>query len=96
MPEVAPILIDGAWIPARARATREVRNPATLDLLGLVADCGPDDVAAAVEAAARAQPSWWRVPGRREGELSAACRGQDPRERARALDAHGPRDRQAA
>jgi len=63
MPEVAPILIDGAWIPARARATREVRNPATLDLLGLVPDCGPDDVAAAVEAAARAQPSWWRVPG---------------------------------
>ena len=37
MPEVAPVLIDGAWIPARARATREVRNPATLDLLGLVA-----------------------------------------------------------
>ena len=26
-------------------------------------ECGPDDVAAAVDAAARAQPGWWRVPG---------------------------------
>jgi len=63
MPDVAPVLIDGAWVPARAGATREIRNPATLELLGLVADCGPDDVAAAVGAAARAQPAWWRVPG---------------------------------
>ena len=63
MPDVAPVLIDGAWVPARARATRDIRNPATLDLLGVAADCGPEDVAAAVEAAARAQPAWWRVPG---------------------------------
>jgi betaine-aldehyde dehydrogenase len=63
MPVASPILIDGSWVPARAGATREIRNPATLDLLGVVPDCGPDDVAAAVEAAARAQPAWWRVPG---------------------------------
>ncbi len=63
MPDVAPILIDGAWMPARGSATREIRNPATLDLVGLVPDCGDEDVAAAVEAAARAQPAWWRVPG---------------------------------
>jgi acyl-CoA reductase-like NAD-dependent aldehyde dehydrogenase len=63
MPDVAPVLIDGAWVPARASATREIRNPATLELLGAVPDCGPDDVSAAVEAAARAQPAWWRVPG---------------------------------
>ena len=63
MPDVAPILIDGAWISARARTTREVRSPATLELLGVVPECDPHDVAAAVEAAARAQPGWWRIPG---------------------------------
>src|SRR2546422_10431019 len=63
MPDVARVLIDGAWVTARAHATREIRNPATLELLGVVPDCGPDDVAAAVEAAGRAQPAWWRVPG---------------------------------
>ena len=63
MPDVAPVLIDGAWVSARARATRDIRNPATLDRLGVVSDAGPDDVAAAVDAAARAQPAWWRVPG---------------------------------
>jgi acyl-CoA reductase-like NAD-dependent aldehyde dehydrogenase len=63
MPDVAPVLIDGAWVPARACISRDIRNPATLDLLGVAHDCGPDDIAAAVEAAARAQPGWWRVPG---------------------------------
>ena len=63
MPDVSPILIDGAWITPHSVVSREIRNPATLELLGLAADCGPEDVAAAVEAAARAQPAWWRVPG---------------------------------
>jgi hypothetical protein len=34
MPDVSPILIDGAWTTARARATREIRNAATLAPLG--------------------------------------------------------------
>jgi betaine-aldehyde dehydrogenase len=63
MPDVAPVLIDGAWGPAHSKATREIRNPATLDLLGEVPDCDATDVAAAVGAAARAQPEWWRIPG---------------------------------
>jgi betaine-aldehyde dehydrogenase len=63
MPEVAQILVGGTWTSARAIASREIRNPATLDLLGAVPDCGLDDVSAAVEAAARAQPDWWRIPG---------------------------------
>ena len=57
MSDAAPILVEGSWISARASATREIRNPATLDLLGRVPDCGADDVAAAVGAAARAQPA---------------------------------------
>src|SRR5512146_3277223 len=76
MPDVAPVLIDGAWVPARARATRDIRNPATLEPLGLVADAGPDDVGAAVEAAARAQPAWWRVPGVEKAGLLRAVAGR--------------------
>src|SRR5512133_165152 len=63
MSDAAPLLSDGAWVPTRARATRHILNPATLEPVGVVADAGPDDVAAGVEAASRAQPGWWRVPG---------------------------------
>ena len=63
VPQIAPVLIDGGWRPPRVGATREVRNPATLELLGAVADCGAEDVDAAVAAARRAQPAWWRIPG---------------------------------
>jgi succinate-semialdehyde dehydrogenase/glutarate-semialdehyde dehydrogenase len=76
MPDVSPILIDGAWTTSRAGATREIRNPATLAPLGRVADCGPDDVAAAVEAAARAQPAWWRVPGVEKANYLRAIAGK--------------------
>jgi hypothetical protein len=42
MTDAAPSLIDGAWVSARTPATRDIRTPATLELVG--ADCGPDDV----------------------------------------------------
>jgi betaine-aldehyde dehydrogenase len=81
MPEVANILVAGAWVPARASATREIRNPATLDLVGVVPDCGDDDVSAAVEAAAGAQPEWWRVPGVEKAHylrtIAGKIRGQE-------------------
>lgn len=69
MPDVSPILVDGAWVSSRGAVTREIRNPATLDLVGVTTDCGPDDVHAAVEAAARAQPEWWRIPGVEKAKL---------------------------
>ncbi len=69
MPDVSPILIDGQWVPSRSAVTRDIRNPATLELVGVTADCGPDDVQAAVEAAARAQPEWWRIPGVEKAKL---------------------------
>jgi betaine-aldehyde dehydrogenase len=62
MTSVSPILIDGKWLPAGTAATRDILNPATLEPVGLAPECGPEDVARAVEAAARAQPAWWRVP----------------------------------
>ena len=62
MPELSPILIDGAWVAPRSATPREIQNPATLDIVGTVADCNAEDVANAVEAAARAQQAWWRIP----------------------------------
>ena len=96
MPEAAAVLIDGAWVRASTAVNREIRNPATLDLLGLVADCGPDDVGRAVEAAARAQPGWWRVPGVEKAGYLRCHRRKAARERARALDGHGAGDRKTA
>ncbi|MDH5284104.1 MAG: aldehyde dehydrogenase family protein [Gemmatimonadota bacterium] len=69
MRDVASILIDGRWVAARSTATRPVLNPATLEQVGAVPECGPEDVAAAVEAAARAQPDWWRIPGVEKAKL---------------------------
>jgi acyl-CoA reductase-like NAD-dependent aldehyde dehydrogenase len=58
------ILINGAWVDALTDASREIHNPATLELLGRVPDCGPKDVARAVAAAKAAQRGWWKVPRR--------------------------------
>jgi len=55
------LLIDGAWVHVREGPTRDVRNPATLERLGTVVDCGPDDVARAVAAARAALPEWQKV-----------------------------------
>ena len=63
MSDVSRILIDGRWIRAKTPDTREIRNPATLELVGVAPECGADDVAAAVESAAHAHPVWWKVPG---------------------------------
>jgi acyl-CoA reductase-like NAD-dependent aldehyde dehydrogenase len=57
------ILIDGAWVDALSKTGREIKNPATLKLLGTVPDCGAPDVARAVAAAKAAQHAWWKVPG---------------------------------
>jgi len=61
--EPAPILVGGQWEPARSKATREIRNPATGALIGVAADCGAEDVDRAVRAARQAQPAWGKVPG---------------------------------
>jgi len=49
-----PFLVDGRWIGADARPTFEVLDPATGGVLTTVVQAGPDDVDAAVAAAARA------------------------------------------
>jgi len=63
------ILIKGEWVDALCGTSREIRNPATLELLATVPDCGPADVARAVSAAKAAQRGWWRVPGVEKAKL---------------------------
>jgi len=48
---VHPIYIDGAWADARAASAHEIKNPATLQVLDTVPDCGAEDVERAVGAA---------------------------------------------
>src|SRR5262249_42970957 len=56
--------IDGTWIDAAGRATIEVDNPASGDLLGVVPKLGRAETRAAIEAAARAFPDWRRKAAR--------------------------------
>ena len=63
------ILINGEWVDACSGTSREIRNPATLELLGTVPDCGAADAARAVAAAKAAQRDWWRVPGVEKAKL---------------------------
>ena len=63
------ILINGEWISARATKTREIQNPATLEVLGVVPECGAEDINAAVEAASKAQKAWWKVPGAEKAKI---------------------------
>jgi acyl-CoA reductase-like NAD-dependent aldehyde dehydrogenase len=63
------ILINGAWVDALTHTSREIKNPATLELLGSVPDCGPADVGRAVAAAKAAQRGWWKVPGVEKAKL---------------------------
>ena len=63
------ILINGEWVDALSGTSREIKNPATLELLGTVRDCGPADVARAVAAAKAAQHGWWKMPGVEKAKL---------------------------
>ncbi|HET7225432.1 MAG TPA: CoA-acylating methylmalonate-semialdehyde dehydrogenase [Candidatus Eisenbacteria bacterium] len=61
----APVLqnyVGGRWIASEARATADVRNPATHALLARVPLGGPADVDRAVQAALKAFPAWRRTP----------------------------------
>ncbi len=69
MTTVGKNLIGGAWVPAASGATMESQNPATGEVLGVVPKSGPEDVAAAVEAARRAYDGWRKYPAPRRAEM---------------------------
>ena len=54
------MLIDGELVPARDDRSYENLNPATEEVLGLVADAAPEDMDRAIGAARRAfdETSW--------------------------------------
>jgi succinate-semialdehyde dehydrogenase / glutarate-semialdehyde dehydrogenase len=63
------LYIGGEWRDATASATLEVRDPSTAEVICEVADASPDDGAAALAAAADAQPGWAARPPRERGEI---------------------------
>lgn len=65
--------VGGQWRDARSGETFESRNPArTSDLIGRFPLSGPEDVAAAVEAAKAAFETWRLVPAPKRGDYLRA------------------------
>ncbi len=72
MPDTSLNYIDGRWVPASSGATYLDTNPARPDdVIGAFQRSGPEDVDAAVSAAARAQDEWRRTPAPLRGEIVA-------------------------
>ncbi|GAB3360618.1 aldehyde dehydrogenase family protein [Amycolatopsis echigonensis] len=65
------LYIDGIWLDASAGTRSEVLNPATGEVLATVAEAGPEEVGAAVEAARRAfdDGPWRRTTAAERGQL---------------------------
>lgn len=68
-PQVYRNYVNGTWVDARSGATMPSVNPATGEVLGVVPKAGPDDVTAAVAAAAAAYRTWRKVPAPRRAEI---------------------------
>ena len=65
------LFIDGRWVPARSGETREIRNPADGELVGVVAEAGAEDTEAAIAAARAAFDggAWRDVPAPERGDF---------------------------
>src|SRR3990172_7875224 len=61
--------VDGTWVPARSAQVMESLNPATGEVLGLVPKSGPEDVEAAVQAAAPADEAGGQGAAPRRAEI---------------------------
>jgi succinate-semialdehyde dehydrogenase / glutarate-semialdehyde dehydrogenase len=61
--------IDGAWVDADGRATIEVRDPASNDVIGTVPKLGAAETRRAIEAAARAFESWRRTTAKQRAAI---------------------------
>jgi betaine-aldehyde dehydrogenase len=76
-----PIFINGGWVSVQG-PPRNVKNPATLELLDTVPECGVAEVERAVDAARAAQSEWCRVPAAHRQasliEIGARIRASKP------------------
>ena len=71
----APLLLDGAWLPADGPELLDVVDPRDDTVVGRIPVAGPQEVEAAVAGAAKAAAGWARTPaGERSGMLKAAAR----------------------
>ena len=61
--------IGGAWTDAGSGKTFAVANPATGDVLAMVADCGVADAQRAIDAAGKAQPAWAAKTAKERGAI---------------------------
>ena len=59
--------------PEKGAKPREIRDPATGDLVAAVMDGTAADVDRAVHGAAEAFPRWWRTPGAERGKILYGC-----------------------
>jgi succinate-semialdehyde dehydrogenase/glutarate-semialdehyde dehydrogenase len=65
----AGLYIGGEWREASAGGTLPVEDPSTGEVLREVADAGPDDAQAALDAAVEAQPAWAATSPNERGEI---------------------------
>ncbi|MGV9296748.1 MULTISPECIES: NAD-dependent succinate-semialdehyde dehydrogenase [Amycolatopsis] len=63
------LFIGGKWVAARSGKTFDVQDPSTGEVLCQVADAGPEDGLAALDAAVAAQSGWAAVAPRERGEI---------------------------
>ncbi|GAA6206792.1 aldehyde dehydrogenase [Cognatishimia sp. WU-CL00825] len=68
-PLKASMFIDGAWVGADSRATVDVENPATEQVIATTPLGTEDDAMRALEAAQRAQLVWAKVPAVQRGAV---------------------------
>src|SRR5690606_37581361 len=61
--------IDGAWVDADDRATIEVDDPASGEIIGTVPKMGAKETRRAIEAAERAIPSWSRTTAKERAKI---------------------------
>jgi len=63
------LLVGGNWIDASDRRTFDVSDPATGEVIAMVADASVEDGLAAVSAASAALPGWSATPPRQRAEV---------------------------
>jgi len=61
--------IDGAWVDADDRATIEVDDPASGEIIGTVPKMGAKETRRAIEAAERAFPSWSKTTAKERAKI---------------------------
>src|SRR5438046_2652075 len=67
--DLVKLYINGEWQDASLGGTFESRNPATGELLAVLAEAGPADVDRAVAAARKAFAGWRLLPAPKRGEI---------------------------